>query len=185
MVLYDKTLNEEEEDLAYYVPFLWTAGLGTLFYIVLFALPYMPSKTFESFKDPEFFRVVLNYVRLVIGSIAGLSFALLFGRYISMEHQLEKLAGTQYPKGMRLVFIIILPVYALVQPLFGNFHLKEFGDADMFANGIFLLCLLGKGFFFYVTWYFIKKKLMHYYLHLVLSTHGVPKNFDQCFKHTT
>ncbi len=125
-----------------------------------------------------------NLLQLLIGSLTGLSFSLLFSRYISMEHQLRKMSVTHhyYPEYFIGVFTVILPIYALVQPLFGVFDIGAFGPPAMFANGVFLFCLVGKGFFFYVTWHFLMNKLMHYHLHLVLSNHGVPEDLDKCFK---
>jgi hypothetical protein len=127
-------------------------------------------------------KITINIILLIIGSFNGLTFALLFGRYISMEHQLWKVKKGNYNNFIKWGIVIILPMYALAQPLFGSFNINAFGSPKNFANVVFFICLIGKAFFFYVTWLFIEKRLMHYYLHLVLVNHGVPKDFDSCFE---
>ena len=137
------------------------------------------SEAIEKDRPKEF---TLNIMQLIIGCFNGLSFALLFGRYISMEHQLWSLKEGIYSQFIKWGMIIILPVYALVQPLFGSFEINVFGSPKNFTNIVFFICLVGKGFFFYVTWLFIEKRLMHYCLHLALINHGVPRDFDTCFE---
>lgn len=130
-------------------------------------------------------KVTLNIFLLVIGSFNGLAFALLFGRYISMEHQLWNIEKANYRELLKWGVIIILPIYALAQPLFGSFDINVFGSPKNFANVVFFICLVGKGFFFYITWLLIEKRMLHYYLHLVLVNHGVPKDFDTLFINDT
>jgi hypothetical protein len=122
-----------------------------------------------------------NLFLLLIGVYNGLTMALLFGRYISMEERVRAINKIKYKNIFTILTIYILPIYALSQPLFGSFDISVFGNAKWFADGVFLFCLIGKIFFLYCTYWFMKERLMHYYLHLVLTSHGVPKDFYTCF----
>ncbi|MGC2238797.1 MAG: hypothetical protein WA584_21760 [Pyrinomonadaceae bacterium] len=123
-----------------------------------------------------------NILQLIIGSLNGLTMALLFGRYVSMEHSLQNIDKGKYSEYIRWGIIIILPIYALAQPLFGSFDIDAFGPPMNFQNIVFFICLIGKMFFLYVTWSFIKKRWMHYWLHSILINHSVPKDFYDCFE---
>jgi hypothetical protein len=122
-----------------------------------------------------------NLFLLLIGVYNGLMMALLFGRYISMEERVRGINRIKYKNIFTKLTIYILPIYALSQPLFGAFDISVFGNAKAFANWVFLFCLIGKIFFLFSTYWFMKERLMHYYLHLVLTSHGVPKDFYTCF----
>jgi hypothetical protein len=131
--------------------------------------------------------IVQNLFQLFIGIFNGLAMALLFGRYISMEHSAFNMKEGIYKKGkynniIHLCTIYILPIYALAQPLFGSFDIDAFGNPHTFANGVFFVCVLGKALFLYLTYLFMKQKLMHLYLHSVITSHGIPKELVKCFK---
>ncbi len=125
-----------------------------------------------------------NLFQLFIGMFNGLAMALLFGRYISMEHVMEPInrIRRKHKKLFSRATIYLLPVYALTQPLFGSFEIDAFGDPKWLQNGVFLFCLVGKAFFLYFTWWFMKDRLLHLFLHIVLTKYGVPKDFRSLFR---
>jgi len=174
-VLYDTTIdkNDNKKDLPYRLPLIIISFVFLACYLIFVAYPMADSRSSE---------IVANGFRLAIGIFNGLAMALLFGKYISMEHSLQNIKDGNYGEIVRWGIIIILPLYALAQPLFGSFKITAFGDEKWFANGVFFVCLIGKFFFLYVTYLFMRNKLMHYYLHLVIARHGVPKNFYKCFE---
>jgi hypothetical protein len=123
-----------------------------------------------------------NWFSLTAGIINGLAMALLFGKYVSLEHRtINRKAENKY-KAISWGIVHILPVYAVIQPLFGSFDIDSFGNADRFRNFVFLVCLLGKVFFLYVTKDFIKEKFLHIYLHIVITKYGIPSKFYECFE---
>ncbi|HKP38369.1 MAG TPA: hypothetical protein VJT71_16030 [Pyrinomonadaceae bacterium] len=174
-VLHDTTIdkNDNKKDLPYRLPLIIISFIFLACYLIFVAYPMAQSALPEK---------VANWFRLVIGIFNGLAMALLFGKYISMEHSLQNIKEGNYGEIVRWGIIIILPIYALAQPLFGSFEITAFGDKKWFANGVFFVCLIGKFFFLYVTYLFLRNKLMHYYLHLVMARHGVPKYFYKCFE---
>ena len=113
--------------------------------------------------------------------INGVAMALLFGKYVSMEHRIISRKSEQKYKFISWGIVYILPVYAVIQPLFGSFEITSFGNSDNFRNFVFFVCLLGKMFFLIVTYIFLKEKYIHLYLHLVITKYGVPKKFLECF----
>jgi hypothetical protein len=174
-VLYDTTIdkNDNKKDLPYRLPLIIISFVFLACYLIFVAYPMANSTLSEN---------VGNWFKLVIGIVNGLAMALLFGKYISMEHSLQNIKEGNYGEIVRWGIIIILPIYALAQPLFGSFKITAFGDEKWFANGVFFVCLIGKFFFLYVTYLLMRNKLMHYYLHLVIARHGVPTNFYKCFE---
>jgi hypothetical protein len=178
-VLYDTTIdkNDNKRDLPYRLPLIIISFVFLLCYLIFVGYPLAVSPPSEV--PPT---IVANWFRLGIGIFNGLAMALLFGKYISMEHSLQNIKEGNYGEIVRWGIIIVLPIYALAQPLFGSFEITAFGDKKWFANGVFFVCLIGKFFFLYVTYLFMRNKLMHYYLHLVIARHGVPKNFSKCFE---
>jgi hypothetical protein len=123
-----------------------------------------------------------NIFALIIGSLNGLAMALLFGRCISMQHltdnQKEKIVYNRFS----IWVVFLLPIYALAQPLFGIFEINAFGNPKVFANCIFFICLLGKMFFLYFIYKFIKERKLHYYLHFVITSHDVINDFKNFFE---
>jgi len=142
----------------------------------------------EAVGDPSEFKVVLlKLFQLFIGSFNGLAMALLFGRYVSMEQAIYNMrAGVYdsriYNEVIHIMTIYVLPIYALAQPLFGSFDVNVFGDPRIFANGVFFVCWVGKMFFLYLTYLFLKRRLVHLYLHAVIASHGIPQELAECFK---
>jgi len=144
-----------------------------------------------------------NIMQLIIGSLNGLTMALLFGRYVSIDHALQNIDKKidedkekkpeieeakdkkEYSEYIKWGIIIILPVYALAQPLFGSFEIDAFGSPMNFQNIVFFICFVGKTFFLYITWKFIDKRWMHYWFHSALVNHSVPKDFFDCFETQT
>jgi hypothetical protein len=124
-----------------------------------------------------------NRLSLIAGMVNGLAMMLLFSRYITMEHVVKHIKAIRYPeKLVSTGMLYLLPIYAIVQPLFGSFEIPAFGNPQKFANYVFLFCFIGKWFFLYVTYLFINRKLMHIYLHLVITPHDRAMLYEQCFE---
>lgn len=122
-----------------------------------------------------------NIFGLIIGSFNGLAMSLLFARYISMEHLINNAKERTFYDWFSTLTVFLLPIYALAQPLFGAFEINAFGDARVFANCVFFICLLGKMFFLYFTYKFIKERKLHYYLHLIITSHDILNNLRDYF----
>lgn len=171
-VLYNNTLDRDNGKIIYYMDALFMS----FFYILLYALLFS--------KEPP----VKNALSLFSGIINGLAMSLLFSRFISMEHTFTEIFKNpifkrlrKYRNSLYYGTIFILPVYAVIQPLFGDFTLTEFGDPTIFANVVFLVCFLGKLFFLSLFVIYIKNKLIHIYFHIVITKHGVPDDLISCF----
>lgn len=150
-------------------------------------------KEIEKYEDKvtgnptEFKVVLLKLFQLFVGIFNGLAMALLFGRYVSMEQAIYNMEeglydSKKYNEIIHIATIYILPIYALAQPLFGSFDVNVFGNPKIFANGVFFVCWIGKMFFLYLTYLLMKRRLMHLYLHSVITIHGIPKELAKCFK---
>lgn len=176
MVLYDKTLDKDNKKFRYEDPVYIFSAIIAIIYLVVAAYSY---------KEITPSAIPSSIMQLIIGSLNGLTMALLFGRYVSMEHSLQNIEKGKSSEYIRWGIIIILPIYALAQPLFGSFEINAFGPPMNFQNIVFFICLVGKIFFLYVTWLFIEKRWMHYWLHSILISHGVPKDFYDCFEMET
>ncbi len=174
-VLYDKTLENDEHNSKYnyYMDAINVSGLYILAYIFfVIAKVNVPKDT----------TIVANIFSLLSGLFNGLAMTLLFARYISMEHSVSKIDKIKYSDIISLLTIFLLPLYTLAQPLFGTFKIEAFGDAQTFQNYVFLVCLLGKIFFLFMTFYFLKRKLVHLYMHMVLTRHDSANKIADCFK---
>lgn len=132
--------------------------------------------------EQDFETILPNVLGLLIGCANALTMFLLFGRYISMEHLINNTKEGKSYSFITIGTIYLLPIYALVQPLFGSFEINAFGNPIAFANYVFFICLCGKIFFLYFTWRYMKKRLMHYYLHSVVTYHGISPNLQSCFQ---
>ena len=132
-------------------------------------------------------QIIFNVFYLFIGICNGLAMFLLFGRYVSMGHSVFSMEDGEYKekkysKSLHFFTIYILPLYALAQPLFGSFEIDAFGPRETFANGVFLVCWIGKIGFLYLTYVFMKTKLMHLYLHTGVNDRGLPQKLVGCFR---
>lgn len=167
-VLYDQTLDESNRRIVYYVDALF------------FSLVYICAYLIISFKmgSPP---VWVHNLSLLSGVFNGLAMGLLFGRFISMEFVFKYQEKIKLNSFLSLGTVFILPLYVLAQPLFGSFEINSFGDPKIFANVVFFICLIGKVFFLYLYYYFLSKKLLHLYLHLISSRPKVLKDLDDIF----
>jgi hypothetical protein len=132
-------------------------------------------------------QIIFNLLYLFIGICNGLAMTLLFGRYVSMEHSVFSMEegeykARKYSKLLHFFTIYVLPLYALAQPLFGSFEIDAFGPRETFANGVFFVCWIGKIGFLYLTYKFMKERLMHLYLHTGVNYRGLPQKLFDCFK---
>jgi hypothetical protein len=136
--------------------------------------------------ENQTFEIWLRIGRLGIGIFNGLAMALLFGRYLSMEHSIYDMKigifkSSKHNKIMHYCTIYLLPIYALAQPLFGSFEIDAFGNPLAFSNCVFFVCLIGKIFFLSLTYLYMKHRLLHLYLHSVISSHTIPSELLGCF----
>jgi hypothetical protein len=99
-----------------------------------------------------------------------------------MEHMINNVKDRTFYDWFSTFTVFLLPIYALAQPLFGAFEINAFGDSRAFANYVFFICLFGKIFFLYFTFDFIRKRKLHYYLHLIINSHDILKNVNDYFE---
>lgn len=182
-VLHGQTLRDNHS--AY--TFFWVYPLCFSFlYILITGLFYLGYSS--NYNNATIF---LNITDLIAGLANGLAMALLFGRYVSIEQSVKEtqLADLTYKNlignlSYKAVFsnaiIFVLPVYALAQLLFGSLTIDSFGDPKMFQTMVYLFCLIGKIFFFAVTYLMIKKNLLSLYLHGVVAKVGNYKDLEDC-----
>ena len=145
-VLYDKTIsNDNKTPIRYYTNALIFSVLFLLGYIIfsVFIVTTSLQNDINTANENLANSTALNLFRLFIGIFNGLVMALLFGRYISMEHSAYIMKQGIYEVGkynniIHLCTIYILPIYALAQPLFGSFEITAFGNPRAFANSVFL-----------------------------------------------
>jgi hypothetical protein len=182
-VLHDETLQDDNTKST----FFWVYPVCfSIIYVLVLRLLYLVYET--NGQNATYF---LNITDLFAGLANGLAMALLFGRYVSIEQSVKEtnlsdLKHTNfiftfpYKKLVSQVIIIILPIYALAQPLFGSLTIDSFGDPNIFQTIVYLICLVGKIFFFVITYLLIRKKLLHLYLHGVVANIGNFKELEKC-----
>lgn len=171
LVLYNETLDKRNKPNYFKNRFFIFSMIFTIAYFILYICFWQANP--DSTTSKRF--------SLIAGMMNGLVMSLLFSRYISLEHFSQNIKEVNYPKFVTMGTIYVLPIYAVVQPLFGAFHISEFGNPEKFANFVFGFCLIGKIFFLYLTWMFIKKKLLHLHLHTLITPHDVPMGYERCF----
>ncbi|NIG56410.1 hypothetical protein [Chitinophaga sp. Cy-1792] len=173
VTLYRTTLDENNQPRNYY-------GITVLFAIAYIISYVICSMTVEGAK-----RENVHFIfSIICGMYQGLAMALLFGRFISLEYYLKELTAGE-SKLSRLIYnysvIFILPLYALAQALYGvldkaQSHLDapQSHDLAVFKSIVFLICFVGKTFYFIVLFHFIEKKYLHVCLHMLLANYRVP-----------
>jgi len=173
-VLYNQTLDDNNKPILYYLD----AITFSIIYLIAYALILFNFFPFSAEKHIH----ALNLLGLVSGIFNGLAMGLLFGRFVSMEHvfmDLKKTGGNHF---FVIGALFILPTYAIVQPLFGSFSINAFGDPKVFANFVFLVCLIGKVFFLFLYSHYSKRRFLHLYLHIVITRRGLSSEFVNLFK---
>ncbi|MFN8283387.1 MAG: hypothetical protein U0U67_09250 [Chitinophagales bacterium] len=104
-------------------------------------------------------------IRLLGGIYNGVAMLLLFSRFISMEYILK-----DENKGLQRNFylygtIIILPLYVVVQPLYGLINAVDIKiSTELFKALVFLVCFWGKLLFLLFVYTGLKRKWIHSYL---------------------
>lgn len=189
-VLRDKSLSEDNKSSTrfWFYPLLWGVA-----YIVLLAIFYA---VFDRYylNDPSWrhdITIFLNLTDLVAGMANGLSMALFFGRFVSIDQSLKetKIAKTRFRQLAQTIHvkdlfskiaIFVLPVYALAQPLFGSLEIDAFGDAKVFQTGVYFICLIGKTCFFLLVYILVKDRLIQLYLHGIVARVGNFKGLESC-----
>ncbi|MDX2001319.1 MAG: hypothetical protein SFW35_02745 [Chitinophagales bacterium] len=123
--------------------------------------------------------------RLVTGVFNGLTMALLFSRFNSMEYFFKKLKWeTNFLDIFYYIGIIyILPIYVLTQAFYGLFDAGDIffddgnGSSDgvvIFKSIVFSLCFFGKSVLILLLHRIITYKWMHVYIHLSLASYDLP-----------
>jgi len=175
-VLYDVTLDEKNRPKIYY--------RGTIIFLVAFIGTYTMFLLTEDPNSSSSLNVT-NVFRLICGVYNGLAMGLLFGRFVSMEYFFKDITLNQSNNFTKRFYyigtIFILPLYVIAQPMFGVFNLIGFGDQLVFKAIVFLVCFIGKTFFLFFFYTYVKKRWFHTYLHLSLANHAIPKNIAQSF----
>jgi len=156
-------------------------GISTYTFLV-----YATATKFTS----EQIEVVKKNFSLFIGILNSLAMGLLFARFITMENFLTNIYEADN-KGnpnrnqkiiIKNTMIFLLPLYAAVQPIFGNFNLeKSMGPPEIHRNVVFFICFVGKAFFLSVYLYYSHRRWIHLYLYSVLNKHGVPITYREQF----
>jgi hypothetical protein len=172
-VLFNTTLDTENRRTIYFVD----AILFTTCYLTLYDLM---SVNFFQLNDHAI-HIARHDLSLISGIFNGLAMGLLFGRFISMEHVFMNNKNITSSRLLSYGTLFLLPLYVLAQPLFGSFEIDEFGDPKIFANIIFLICLIGKCFFLIIYYYYSQRKLLHIYLHLIVTRVGHNDDLSKCF----
>lgn len=171
-VLYNRTLDDENERLPYY--------RSSIVIFVSYLILYFFSIASGN-KDTS------NIFRIICGIYNGFAMGLLFGRFTSMEYLFKNVDffsdsnQTLDKKWYHIGTIYILPLYVIAQPFFGIFNLEGFGDQHVFKSVIFLICGIGKFTFLFLFYDYVKNKWLHIYLHVSLANHGIPKNLINYF----
>lgn len=126
--------------------------------------------------------IITHLIRLMGGVYNGVAMSLLFSRFISMEYFFQNSSEGWQRKFYFYGTIIILPLYVVVQPLYGFFNASEIGSAELFKAIVFLVCFWGKLFFLLFIYTMLTKKWIHSYLFMVLSQQDTLSNISKDLK---
>ncbi|MFN8277090.1 MAG: hypothetical protein U0T84_06385 [Chitinophagales bacterium] len=118
-------------------------------------------------------------VRILSGLFAAAGFMLLFSRFISMEWFFGK--GEQIQKYFYYIgSIVIFPLYAVVQPLYGLFDIEASSiNSSVFKAIVLTTCLVGKIFLVLFVSTIIDKKWLHSYLYFLLQNTNAMSNISK------
>jgi len=122
--------------------------------------------------------------KLICGLYNGLAMGLLFGRFTSMEFYLKEI---NVNKGWvsKLIYnygiVYILPMYVLTQPMFALLEVQNINELHYFKSFVFLICFIGKSFFFIILYKYINLRYLHVYLHLLLANYKIPNKLAEIF----
>jgi hypothetical protein len=162
-VLFLKTVDDQDNKTwmllkrgKAYIPFAIAFAI-TVFNIILFSV--------NVFGPNANLSVTTTMIRLTGGMYNGVAMLLLFSRFISMEYFLKEsnygFQRTFYLYGT----LIILPLYVVIQPLYGLINAVEMKmSTELFKAIVFLVCFWGKLFFLLFVYTGLKKKWIHSYL---------------------
>jgi hypothetical protein len=197
-VLYDKTLDGNNEPNYYFMDAIVFVTFFLISYILIvhidwfeLADKYIPaSVNSQNEKKVLYLDAIKNNYSLIIGILNGLAMGLLFARFISMENSLinifekNKKGEPQHFQKILIknLMIFILPLYAVVQPLFGNFKVEALGPPDIHKNTVFIICLFGKIFFLCVYYYYAHRRWIQIYLFNALNRQGLPESMKTKFE---
>lgn len=102
--------------------------------------------------------------RILSGLFNGVGMALLFSRFISIEYFYRN--NTQWARYYYSIgTVVILPIYAVIQPLWGFFETDYAGDQIIIETIVLLITLWGKIFFFLMIYGMLKNRWLHAYLY--------------------
>jgi hypothetical protein len=183
-VLYDKTLDKDNEPVPYYMDAAIFALMGIIAYVLV---------TEPRLVGLDNIAIMKKNFSLLIGILNSLAMGLLFARFISMENALVNIFEAddkQEPnKNQKIILknmmIFLLPLYAAVQPIFGNFNLEAgMGPPAIHRNVVFLICFVGKTFFLAIYSYYAHRRWIHLYLYSMIYRQGIPHSLKTKFKLT-
>ncbi len=177
-VLYYKTLDEENRSNHYFMDALIFTVMLVFIYLLFTRTQVLGLDSHETTK-------LTNNFSLLIGILNGLAMGLLFARFISMEYVLTNAwdldvngnPNINAKKYIRGLMVFLLPLYATVQPIFGNFQIAEMGNPAIHKNIVFLICLLGKIFFLSVYYYYAHKRWIHAFMISSVNRLGIPRQY--------
>jgi hypothetical protein len=111
-----------------------------------------------------------HVIRLIGGLYNGVAMFLLFSRFVAMEYFFQN-SGKDWQRQFYFYgTVIVLPLYVVVQPLYGLFNAVEIGQSvELFKAVVFLVCFWGKLVFLLFIYTMLTKKWIHSYLFMVLS----------------
>lgn len=178
LVLYNKTLDDRNKSDYMNNHYFVTSLIFSLFFV--FALVY-----FIYIADFEILNKnnkLSNRLSLLAGISNGVVMMLLFSRYISIEHVVHERNRIVYSPIITIGILYVFPIYAIVQPLFGSFKNNLYGSPEILANIVITICLFGKLLFLYVTWFLMKNKILHLYLHNIITPHDAQGSYSDCFE---
>lgn len=108
---------------------------------------------------------LMLWLRITGGIFNGVGMALIISRFISMEYlykQSDDIARNFYLVGT----IIILPVYVVIQPLWGIFQ-TNVQNREALKEILLMLCLWGKIFFIMIIYYMLDNRWLHTYIYMM------------------
>lgn len=171
-VLYGTTLNDNNEPNYFkeWTSYIITASVAI--YLVAYAIYWDDINVYTEKNE------IASRFSLFSGLFNGFVMILLFSRFIAMEFAVRNSKKIAPSKFHEFLILIGLPFYAVIQPLFGTFQIAVFCEKELFSDIIIGCCLVGKIFFLIVLMRFLKKKIIHVYLHMKLTQFNLIDRYE-------
>jgi hypothetical protein len=108
---------------------------------------------------------LIVWMRITSGIFNGVGMLLLVSRFISMEYLYKQ--SDDVGKNFYLIgTTVILPIYVVVQPLWGIFQVN-IENKEVLKQIIMMLCLWGKIFFIMIVYYMLNNRWLHTYIYMM------------------